>query len=219
MFRSMFIVTLCGGMICSPAAEPANAGGVNSLIDKAKPLVGTLKKIWPYIADNGKMSEKSQVQTVTFVTQGQEKLIISSTILQLTIKKTNEKWTGDYHVTLSIPCKVSYAIDLGSAGSLEARWDPSKKQLRVAVPKVHIYSVEAMLNGKTYGVERTGWRWSSARVEGELKEAALLEVDGVARQQAANEVTGLHRQAADNLRRILEKKVSQIVPDGKVVVE
>jgi hypothetical protein len=68
-------------------------------------------------------------------------------------------------------------------------------------------------------VERTGWRWHSSRVEGELKDAALLEVDAVARRQAANEAYTLHKQAADTLRRILEKKVKQIVPDGKVVVE
>ena len=168
MFRNMFIVTVCGAIISNPGAEPVHAGGLPSLVEKAKPYVGPLLKVLPYVMDNGKMSDKSQVQAVTFVTQGQEKLVISSTILQLTIKKTNEKWTGDYHVTLTIPCKVSYAIDLGSAGSLEARWDPSKKQLRVAGPKVHVYAVEAMLNGKSYSVERTGWRWSSSRVEGEL---------------------------------------------------
>jgi hypothetical protein len=219
MFRNMFIVTVCGAIISSPGAEPVHAGGLPSLVEKAKPYVGPLLKVLPYVMDNGKMSDKSQVQAVTFVTQGQEKLVISSTILQLTIKKTNEKWTGDYHVTLTIPCKVSYAIDLGSAGSLEARWDSSKKQLRVAGPKVHVYAVEAMLNGKSYSVERTGWRWSSSRVEGELKDAALLEVDAVARRQAANEAPSLHKQGADSLRRILEKKVLKIVPDGKVVVE
>jgi Protein of unknown function (DUF4230) len=216
MIRSFLILAVCGGMICSPAADSAEAGGI---LDKAKPYVGPLLKVLPYIMDNGKMTGKSQVQTVSLYTQGHEKLVISSTVLQLTIKKTNEKWTGDYHVTLSIPCKVSYAIDLGSAGSLDARWDPGKKQLRVAVPKVHVYSVEALLNGKSYGVERTGWRWSGARVEGELKDAALLEVDAVARRQAANEAPGLQAQAADRLRRILEKKVKQIYSDGKVIVE
>ena len=216
MYRSLLVLAISGGLIFSPGAKPASAGGI---LDKAKPYVGPLLKVLPYIMDNGKMTDKSQVQSVTFVTQGQEKLVISSTVLQLTIKKTNEKWTGDYHVTLTIPCKVSYAIDLSSAGSLEARWDPSKKQLRVAVPKVQVYAVEAMLNGKSYGVERTGWRWHSSRVEGELKDAALLEVDAVARRQAATEAPALQKQAADGLRRILEKKVLQIVPDGKVIVE
>src|SRR3989442_15215182 len=122
MFRSILILSVCGGMICSPGVEPAHAGGI-PLLDKAKPYIGPLLKVLPYIMDNGKMTDKSQVQAVTFVTQGQEKLVISSTILQLTIKKTNEKWTGDYHVTLTIPCKVSYAIDLASVGSLDARWE------------------------------------------------------------------------------------------------
>lgn len=219
MYRCILIVAVSGGMFLSPAADTSLAGGIPSIVDKAKPLIGPLLKVLPYVMDNGKMTDKSQVQSVTLYTQGQEKLIISSTVIQLTIKKTNEKWTGDYHVTLTMPCKVSYAIDLGSAGSLNARWDPSKKQLRVAVPKVHVYSVEAMLNGKSYGVERTGWRWSSSRVEGELKDAALLEVDAVARRQATNEAPALHKQAAASLRQILQKKVRQIVPDGKVVVE
>ena len=52
-----------------------------------------------------------------------------------------------------------------------------------------------------------------------MKDAALLEVDAVARRQAAGETSALQKQAADGLRRILEKKVLQIVPDGKVIVE
>src|SRR5437867_12009583 len=110
MFRSMLILAVSGGIVYGPAADTSTAGGIPSILDKAKPYVGPLLKVLPYVMDNGKMTDTSEVRSVTLFTQGQEKLVISSTVLQLSIKKTNEKWTGDYHVTLDMPCKVSYAI-------------------------------------------------------------------------------------------------------------
>lgn len=201
------------------ASSPGWAASPAALVDKVGPYVGPLIKLLPLVLDPGEVSAKGSAKAVTLHSEGQSKLIVSTSTVQVTVRKTHEKWTGDYHLKMTIPCKVSYAIDLGSAATLAASWDPGRKLLKVKSPPVAIYAIEPLLSQRQFAFKRTGVRWSSAGVEAQLKEAALEDVEGEARRHAIGELDTFRSQGADRLRQVLEGKLRLTAADARVVVE
>jgi hypothetical protein len=211
--KGMLAVLLLIGASAPGRASPAG------IVDKVAPYVGPLNKLLPLVLDPGEVSSRGSAKAVTLHSEGQTKLIVSTSTVQVTVRKTHEKWTGDYHLKMTIPCKVSYAIDLGSAGSAAAAWDPGRKLLKVKAPPVAIYAIEPQLAHRQFSFKRTGIRWSNAGVEAQLKEAALEEVEGEARRHAAAELDSYRSQGADRLRHLLESKLRLVASDVRIMVE
>lgn len=220
MFRKgMLAVLLVVGVALAPGLAPGWAASPAGLVDKVAPYVGPIIKLLPLVLDPGEVSSKGDAKAVTLHSEGQSKLIVSTSTVQVTVRKTHEKWTGDYHLTMKVPCKVSYAIDVGSAATLMAAWDPSRKLLKVKTPPLAIYAIEPLLAERRFAFKRTGLRWSSSGVEAQLKEAALEEVDGEARRHALAEIATFRSQAADRFRGLLEGKLRLLAADVKVAVD
>lgn len=206
-------------LLIGVAAPPGRAASPAGIVDKVAPYVGPLIKLLPVVLDPGDISSKGSARAVTLHAEGQSQLIFSTSTVQVTVRKTHEKWTGDYHLKMTIPCKVSYAIDLGSAATLTASWDPIRKLLKVKSPTVAVYAVQPLLSQRQFAFKRTGLRWSSAGVEAQLREAALEEVEGEARRHAAAEMDTCRSQAADRFRQLLEGKLRLVAADARAAVE
>jgi hypothetical protein len=148
-------------------------------------------------------------------------LVLANQRLDVSVCRQSSNWRGAVKVTMSMPAKVNYSVDLTQLKKV--RWDPQRKIITVVMPPLHVHGIEALLAEKS--CERTFPGWLRYRIadssRAEQLEDAIFRQDYMpaARDQAERNASYAGSAARENLRQSLRNFLRVAVPDIEVIVE
>src|SRR5579884_2022240 len=131
LFPVLLMVLLVGSV---------RAEGKPSLLKKVPPLdpiITVLKAADELTAENS-----SRFEAILQRAEQQPKLIVTTEEFDVTQTETRKIWRGSVSMTLTLPCKVSYAVSLANLQT--THYDPQRKLLTVRMADPEVASVEPL---------------------------------------------------------------------------
>ena len=215
MFRKALFAAVC--LVFVGQGMPARAGSPGTATK-----IGALIELLPVVIKlfDRPGVERREVVVTPLTVEAKSKLVFATKTYKVQTKRSHEKWNGDIHVTVTVPVKVSFALDLANVGNSKATWNAAKKRLEVAAPPGDIDALEVCLEEMTSSVVRTGIRFGmfNGGLETELREGALREVRGEARRIAEADLYLLQALGRERLQSFLGGLL-KTAPDVEVSIK
>lgn len=201
------------GSFASLYAEPASSGGVFSYAAEIVRAVYVAEKL---------STETQEVRLFPQPPIDQTKLVVAKSPITVDVTRTSENWRGMVSVRVTVPCDVSYAVDLSQLRQDDVQWDAKTKLMRLQMPRVEIDTVTPNLKERSTTSTYSGWRFKyyDGSVSSDLEDKLLDGVQNEARKLAREQVNSVIKSAArDKLQNFVRKMIQPAVPDAQVVVE
>jgi hypothetical protein len=166
-------------------------------------------------------SDSTTVSTVADDPQESSTLIVCKQRVVFELEPAKENWRGEVKVTLRIPFRIYYQINLNDIRPEDVNWDAENKRLSVRMPKVTVGVVETLLHDQGVGksVKYSGARFKvlDSEIEELLTESARKDGIVYARRWGEKQLTKIQKGIAEKaVRKHIELIMKAVIRDAEL---
>lgn len=224
---------LFGLLLLAGLVTPASAQSVGDVARAGKAILPKVAKVVPYadaIIEGIKAIEaatanrsKIMIDVATKSIDPSRKIVVTEEVIDVDrYHKIYWDYYGSVNVSIVVPCKVHYGIELTSVNFKAMRWNEKAKVLFVPMPKVEILSVEPQLDQMSREISYTGF--CNSFWHGELARDMEVELLKTNYRQRVNERSipnayEIIQKSRESLQQHMEGTLKLAIPGVQVVVE
>jgi len=216
---SLPVLILAAGLVC---IVPGRRAGAQSVLPALGKLAEKAPAVLELLDELTKREQPAKVKTLLKGALGEEKLVVWTTRLDVQASRTEGNWRGSVTVTMNVPARVSYHVDLSKLQASHLKYEPGKRILRVKMPPVDLGEVSAVLRDLETSNKYSGMRFSfsDGRVASRLQSSLIREdFDPQARELARGQESAARDAARTVLQRFLQRTFTAARTEVTVVVE